>query len=131
MQAPFELSAQKIYELSQDLIDYKKEYFCAFFISARGGIIKRDIISIGTLTASLAHPREIFKEAINHSAAHILLAHNHPSENCEPSGADLTVTKDIARAGSILGIQLLDHVIVSKNGYCSLKEQYPELFMNT
>jgi DNA repair protein RadC len=99
----------------------KKEYLMAFFLNARHQLIAEEIISIGTLTASLAHPREIFSPAIGKAAAGVILAHNHPSGDCSPSGEDIRLTKRIQQAGHILGIDLLDHLIVSENGCYSFK----------
>ena len=76
---------------------------------------------IGTLNASLVHPREVFKDAIAHSAASVVLAHNHPSGDPEPSEDDLTITKRLIEAGKILGVEVIDHLIVGKNGFFSFK----------
>lgn len=99
----------------------KKEHLLAYFLNARNQLIKREIISIGTLTASLAHPREIFAPAIGKAAAGVVLVHNHPSGDPSPSEEDMRLTKRIEQAGRILGIELLDHVIVAENGAYSFK----------
>jgi DNA repair protein RadC len=75
-----------------------------------------DIVSIGTLTASIAHPREIFKSAILKNAASIILSHNHPSGDPAPSREDTQLTERVAKAGEILGIKLLDHIIIAEHG---------------
>jgi DNA repair protein RadC len=75
------------------------------------------------LNASLVHPREVFEPAIIHNCAQIIVAHNHPSGDAEPSAEDLEITKRLQQAGKILGIELLDHVIISHSGFCSLKEK--------
>jgi DNA repair protein RadC len=85
--------------------------------------IKKEIISVGTLNANLVHPREVFESAIKHSAAQIIVAHNHPSGDIEPSEDDLIITKRLVESGKILGIDIIDHIIVSKNSYLSLKEK--------
>lgn len=82
-----------------------------------------NIVSIGTLTSSLVHPREVFKASIMSNSASIILAHNHPSGNSTPSEEDLKITKRIKEAGDILGIKLLDHIIIGDNNYESLKEK--------
>lgn len=84
-------------------------------------VLATPTISIGTLS-SLVHPREVFKPAIESSAARVILAHNHPSQNLKPSPEDCEVTKRLARAGELLGIEVLDHVIIG-DGCISLKEQ--------
>ena len=101
---------------------FKKEHFVVFYLDTRNQEIKRDIISFGTLNANLVHPREVFEPAIIHSAAQIIVAHNHPSGNPEPSEEDIEITKRLVEAGKILGIELLDHIVVTKSGFNSLKE---------
>ncbi len=117
------LSPRDVWESLRDLHDHKKEHFVIFFLDARNQEIKREIISIGTLNASLVHPREVFEPAIRHSAAQVIVAHNHPSGNPEPSESDLETTKRLVEAGKILGIELTDHVIVAKGGWVSLREK--------
>jgi len=104
-----------------DIRDKKKEYLLAFFLNARHQLIIRETISIGTLTASLAHPREIFAPAIGKAAAGIILVHNHPSGDPSPSEEDVRLTQRIRQAGHILGIDLLDHLIVAEQGCYSFK----------
>jgi DNA repair protein RadC len=104
-----------------DIRDKKKEYLLAFFLNARHQLIAREIISIGTLTASLAHPREIFSPAIGKAAAGVILVHNHPSGNPSPSDEDIRLTRRISQAGQIMGIELLDHLIIAENGSYSFK----------
>lgn len=104
-----------------ELREKKKEYLMAFFLNARHQLISKDIISIGTLTASLAHPREIFAPAIGKAAAGVILVHNHPSGDPSPSDEDTRLTKRIAQAGHIMGIDLLDHLIIAENGCYSFK----------
>lgn len=99
----------------------KREYFIAFLLDARHKLISREVISIGTLTASLAHPREIFNPAVRKSAAAIILAHNHPSGDPSPSEEDCRLTKRIAECARFMGIELLDHVIVGSQGCYSFK----------
>jgi len=105
-----------------DIRDKKKEYLLALFLNARHQLIAKEIISIGTLTASLAHPREIFAPAIGKAAASVILVHNHPSGDPSPSDEDMRLTKRIAQAGQIMGIELLDHLIVAENGSHSFKQ---------
>jgi DNA repair protein RadC len=104
-----------------EIREKKKEYLLAFFLNARHQLIAKETISIGTLTASLAHPREIFAPAIGKAAAGVILVHNHPSGDPSPSDEDLRLTQRIAQAGQIMGIELLDHLIVSASGCYSFK----------
>jgi DNA repair protein RadC len=105
-----------------DIKDATKEVFVAFYLDTKNKVMAREIISIGTLNASLIHPRETFRGAIIHNANSIILAHNHPSGDCKPSQQDEEVTKLMKNAGELLGISLLDHIIVGNNGFYSLKE---------
>lgn len=101
------------------LKDYHKEHFYVIALNSRNHSIAE--ISVGSLNASVVHPREVFSEAIINKAASVIFAHNHPSGNPEPSEADLAITKQLVEAGKILGIEVLDHIIVSKNSYFSFK----------
>ena len=78
---------------------------------------------MGTLNANLVHPREVFEPSLKHSAANIMVAHNHPSGDPKPSEDDLELTKRLAEAGKTMGVELMDHVIISKNSYFSFKEE--------
>ena len=100
-----------------------KEHFCVFFLNTQNRIIGREIVSIGTLNQSLIHPRECFKFAIRLNANSVIFAHNHPSGSLEPSDEDLSVTKRLQDSGKLLGIEVLDHIIVTAEGHKSLKEQ--------
>lgn len=97
----------------EDIRGGKKEHFVVFYLDSRNQEIKREIISIGTLNESLVHPREVFEGAIKHNAASIILAHNHPSGDLDPSEADIEITKKLIQAGKILDIRILSHIIVS------------------
>lgn len=115
------LSPKDVWENCQDIRDHKKEHFVVFFLDTRNQQIQREIISIGTLNANLVHPREVFEPAILHNAAQIIVCHNHPSGNPEPSDEDLAITRRLQEAGKILGIEVLDHVIVTKTTFLSIK----------
>ena len=93
------------------------------YLDYRNQEIKREIISVGSLNASLVHPREVFEPAVRNLAAQIILAHNHPSGDPQPSEDDITVTKRLIAAGKIMGIEVVDHIIVVKNGFFSFKEK--------
>ncbi len=101
----------------------KREHFVMLSLDSRNNLIRMSNISIGTLNASLVHPREVFREAIQSSAAQIILAHNHPSDSAEPSPEDVAITRRLEEAARIFGIELLDHVIVTRSGYLSLREK--------
>jgi len=117
------LSPQEVWEQMSDIRDHKKEYFVAFFLDVRNQIVKREIISIGSLNASIVHPREVFEPAIRNFTSQIIVSHNHPSDEVVPSGEDISITKRLIEAGKIIGIAVIDHVIVSKSGYLSMKEK--------
>lgn len=117
------LSPKDVWDLLKDIRDHKKEHFVIFYLDSRNQKIQQEIISVGTLNANLVHPREVFEPAIKNLAAQVIVAHNHPSGDPEPSQDDLIVTKRLIEAGKILGIEVLDHVVISKNGYISLKEK--------
>lgn len=115
------LSPRDVWENLKDIRDNKKEHFIVFYLDVRNQKIKREIISVGILNANLVHPREVFEPAICQTAAQILIAHNHPSGDTKPSDDDIEVTKRLIEAGKILGIEIVDHVIVSENSFLSLK----------
>ena len=91
-------------------------------LDVRNRIIDLERISEGTLTASLVHPRETFASAIRKHAASVMVAHNHPSGDTQPSEEDIRITRRLKDAGNIIGIQLLDHIIITEHKHCSLKE---------
>ena len=101
----------------------KKEYFLALLLDTRNQLIKVAEISVGSLDTSIVHPREVFKEAISASAAAVILAHNHPSGDAEASPDDVKLTKRLAEAGELVGIDVLDHVIVGGKKFLSLKRE--------
>ena len=99
------------------------ERFLVLLLNGRHRLLRQEVISQGTLTASLVHPREVFRPALQEAAAALILVHNHPSGDPTPSPEDRQVTERLARAGEILGVRVLDHVVVAERGYCSLREQ--------
>lgn len=100
----------------------KKEHFLAFYLNSRNQLIRFETVSIGTLSASLVHPREVFAPAITATAAALIVAHNHPSGDCSPSPEDKSATRRLKDSGELLGIPLLDHLIVSRSGFFSFRE---------
>lgn len=116
------LSPKDVWQELKDLRGLKKEHLIIFYLDSRNQEIKREIISVGTLNASLVHPREVFEPAVKHLASQIIVAHNHPSGEPQPSPADREVNKRLLEAGKILGIELIDNIIVTSGGFYSFKE---------
>ena len=111
--------AQAVY-----LRDKTREHLMTIYLNARNEMVwKKQSMFIGTLNANLVHPREIFKEALEHNAASVILVHNHPSGDSEPSQDDMEITKRIVEAGKIMGIDVLDHIIITKTKPFSFKEK--------
>lgn len=107
--------------------NYDREHFIVILLNTKARIIGVNTVSIGSLNASIVHPREVFKPAVIMGAASVILVHNHPSGDPSPSQEDLEVTKRLADAGRILGITVLDHLIIGDNCYFSFKERGKEL----
>ena len=105
------------------LRDEVKEKFIVVSLNSANRIIRHDIISTGSLTSSIVHPREVFKVAIENNSANIILLHNHPSGNCEPSNEDIKTTKKLVEAGKILDIEVFDHIIIADTNYFSFIEK--------
>lgn len=105
------------------LRDEVKEKFIIVCLSSSNKIIKYETITIGTLNSSLIHPREVFKVAIENNSANIILLHNHPSGNPEPSSEDISVTKKLCEAGTIMDIKVFDHIIIAGDSFTSLVEK--------
>ncbi len=116
------LSRQAVWREMRDLRGEKREHFVVFYLDVRSQLIERKIISIGSLNASIVHPREVFEPAIRANSAQIIVCHNHPSGVLTPSREDYEVTRRLFEAGEILGIELLDHIIVSREGSLSLRK---------
>ena len=117
-----------IYQAMEDTLHFPQEHLAVFYLTVRQTKLRREFVSIGTLSASLIHPREVYRPAILNNAAFVILAHNHPSGSHDPSTADLHATRLIAESGHVLGIELLDHVVCASNGFTSLRTAHPELF---
>lgn len=110
-------SPEKAVEQFADIRTKQQEYFVCLTLDGANRLIAKRIVSIGTLTSSLVHPREVYSDAITDRAASVIVAHNHPSGNSEPSQADRDVTERLREAGELLGISLLDHIIITKGSY--------------
>ena len=115
-------SAKDVYDELSDYHNKKQEYFLSIYLDGANHICQTSVITIGTLNQSLVHPREVFAPAIENRCASIIVAHNHPSGVLKPSTEDLAVTKRLKESGKLLGIELLDHVIFTKNDYFSLSD---------
>jgi len=113
---------EKVYRLIKSkLKDYHKEHFYIIALNSRGHSIAE--VSVGSLNASIVHPREVFEEAIKNKAASVIFVHNHPSGDPEPSEGDLIITQKLVDAGKILEIEVADHIIVTGTNYLSFKER--------
>lgn len=110
---------RRIYPMMRE---QKKEMFIELCLDTKNQVIKEGTISIGSLNANIVHPREVFKMALAESAAHIIVAHNHPSGDPTPSREDIEITKKLVETGSIMGITVLDHVIIGDGRHFSMKE---------
>jgi DNA repair protein RadC len=122
IQGPLDIQRHFLPHLRQ----WRRESFHAVLLDGRHRLIAVESVSVGTLTASLVHPREVFREAIRRAAAAMLLVHNHPSGDPSPSPEDRAVTRRLEAAGELIGIRVLDHVIVAEDGYYSFREEDPE-----
>lgn len=117
-------TARQAYLWIRDRIAHqRKEVFGVLLQDVKGHPIRWEIISIGTLTQTLVHPREVFAAAIEHRAASLILAHNHPSQDPTPSIQDIQLTQNLVRASQIIGIPINDHLIVTNTSYISFKER--------
>lgn len=121
---PVATGAGDVYRLlADDMRGAQQEAFVALLLDTKLRVTGTVLVSLGTLDASIVHPRDVFREAVKRSAGAIILAHNHPSGDPEPSTEDLAVTRRLADAGRILGIAILDHVIIGASGYVSLAQR--------
>jgi len=115
---PREIAKMLAYLGKQD-----REHFVTIHLDTRNIVLGLETVSVGSLNYSIVHPRECFKAALLLNAASMILVHNHPSGSLEPSEEDLSLTKRMVQAGKLLGIEVLDHVIISNEGYMSFKEK--------
>ena len=116
-------SSEDVLKEVNHIKENKKENFIVLYLDARNKLSHKETVSIGTLNANLVHPREVFEPAVRNLAAQIILVHNHPSGDPEPSEDDLEITKRLVEAGKILGIEVMDHIVVTKNGFFSFRER--------
>jgi DNA repair protein RadC len=111
---------KQVFEYLKDMRDLPKEHLRGIYLNSRYQVIHNEVISIGSLTASVIHPREVFRPAIEYSAAALILAHNHPSGSIKPTQPDIEITNHLKKVGEMLGIDLLDHIIIAKNKFYSI-----------
>ena len=117
-------SPRDVYALVAPLVrDADREHFYGVYLNARNQVLAVELISVGSLNASIVHPREVFGPAVEKRAANLIVAHNHPSGETDPSEEDLQLTRRLSQAGEVLGIALLDHLIVANGSWTSLKEE--------
>lgn len=106
-----------------EMTSLTQEHFVVLYLNVKNEVLHKKTVFIGSLNSSIVHPREVYKEAVKHSAASIICLHNHPSGTVTPSPEDIDVTKRLAEAGSVMGVELLDHVIIGDHKFLSLKEK--------
>lgn len=114
---------EDILPLVAHLREKRQEHFVCIALNGAGEVLGNRIITVGLLNHSLVHPREVFADAITDRAASVICVHNHPSGSLEPSSQDIAITSQLKEAGSILGIQLVDHIIITKTGHVSMRER--------
>lgn len=114
--------AKDILPFVQQIRDKKQEYFVCLSLNGANEVIENRVVTVGLLDSNQVHPREVYADPLTDRAASIIVAHNHPSGTLEASPEDVALTDRLARAGKLLGIPLLDHIIVTKRGYLSLKQ---------
>jgi len=117
---------EQVVQYVAEMRDLPKEQLRGLYLNAHYGVVHEEVISVGTLTGSLVHPREVFQPALAYGASGVILVHNHPSGVADPSDADIAVTRQLLSAGEILGVSLLDHVIITKDSFTSIPAPYDE-----
>ena len=117
-------TAEDVFNALKDMHTLPKEQLRGLYLDTHNRVIHQEIISIGTINSNIVHPREVFRPALEYNAAAVVLAHNHPSGISTPSVSDTQITKQIIEAGKIIGVHLLDHIIITKDGYSSVPADY-------
>jgi len=113
-------NAKETYEYLKDMGSLPKEQLRGIYLNSHYRIVHDEVISLGSLNANMVHPREVFKPALDYSAVAVIIAHNHPSGVAKPSSADIEITKQLVQAGKILGVDLLDHLIITNKQFVSI-----------
>lgn len=114
--------SKQAYDYLKDMGNMRKEQLRGLYLNSRYQVIHEEVISIGSLTANIVHPREVFQPAIEHGAIAIILAHNHPSGRINPTNADIQITQQLVSAGRLLGIDIVDHLIITSTRHVSLMD---------
>jgi DNA repair protein RadC len=117
-------TARDAYDYLQDMQNLPKEHLRGLYLNSHNRIIHDEVISIGTINTNIVHPREVFRPAIEYSAVALVLAHNHPSGTAIPSTQDIEITEQLIHAGKILGINVLDHIVITRDTFVSIKANY-------
>ncbi len=117
-------NAKDVFDHLSELRSMPKEQMRGLYLNSHSRIIRDEVISVGTVGANFVHPREVFRPALESSAVAVILAHNHPSGEAAPSPEDIEVTKQLIQAGKLMGIRVLDHVIITKDAFASVKADY-------
>lgn len=115
-------NAKQAYKYVRDIGPSQKEQLRGLYLNSRYQVVYDEVISVGSLTANIVHPREVFQPAFEHGAVAVILAHNHPSGHLEPSKADVAITEQLITAAEILGLELLDHLVITPTGYISVMD---------
>jgi DNA repair protein RadC len=124
MQPPMFKNSREVYEYFRPkFYGLKKERFLCALLDAKNRVFRETVVSEGTLTSSLVHPREVFRDAIKDAAASVLFIHNHPSGDPSPSRDDIDITKRLVETGKVIGINVVDHIVISDGAYLSLMEK--------
>ncbi len=114
---------REVVPLLADIAEKQQEYFVCISLNGANEVIEKRIVTVGLLNKTQVHPREVFEDVITDRAASVILSHNHPSGELRPSNSDMKIHNQLTEAGKILGINVLDHIIISKKGYYSFQEQ--------
>jgi DNA repair protein RadC len=117
-------TAEQAYTHLKDMGNLPKEQLRGLYLNSRYQVVHEEVISVGSLTANIVHPREVFQPALEYNAVAIIIAHNHPSCTTEPTEADIATTRQLIDAGQIMGIDVLDHLVITVNAYVSILEEY-------
>jgi DNA repair protein RadC len=125
-QAAHVRNAKQAYQHLRDIGRSQKEQLRGLYLNSRYQVVHDEVISVGSLTSNVVHPREVFQPAIERGAVAIILAHNHPSGSLEPTAADIHITEQLIAAGKVLGIELLDHLIVTRSKHVSIMDVIEE-----
>ncbi|MDF2699265.1 MAG: repair protein RadC [Haloplasmataceae bacterium] len=109
--------------IGEEVKHLEQEHFIALYLDTKNRILAKKTLFVGSLNRSIVHPREVFKEALKHGCASIIVVHNHPSGDPTPSTQDVTITKRLMEVGEVMGIEVLDHLVIGTQGYISMKEE--------